>query len=44
MARAHSHGNFKGPGLSTARDGATHYYYSVVLGSPPPADKDGADL
>ena len=36
--------NLKGPGLSTARRDAIHYYYAVVLGSPPPEDEDGADL
>ena len=36
--------NLKGPGLSTARRDAIHYYYSVVLGSPPPEDENGADL
>jgi len=36
--------NLKGPGLSTARRNAVHYFYAVVLGSPPPVDENGADL
>ena len=36
--------NPKGPGYSTARRGTIHHHYSVVLGSPPPEDEDGADL
>ena len=36
--------NLKGAGLSTARHDATRYYYSVVPGSLPPDDEDGADL
>ena len=36
--------SLKGPRLYTAHRDATHYYYSVVLGLPPPEDDDGADL